>query len=389
MIKVFGAVFLIFWCESLIAQSGIITGIVTESSTGEPLHSVNVFLSNATKGTQTNMDGAFSLTNIKAGQYDLVVSCIGFRTFSQRVTVNNNLQNISIQLEKKVVELKEVVIGKDPDWARNYQVFKRVFIGSTENAPLCTIVNPKAVHLYFDKEVKRLEASSDEFLIVENRGLGYRLKYLIKEFEWTSKTGMLYYSGQVLFEDLKGSNAQVKRWQKNRLHTYLGSNMHFLRSIKANRLLENGFLVRATILKVFEGRPSDSLILSKIKMIKAHVTLTGLDSLEYWNKLYRSPKSIRILGKDTLKASDIARLTNVSHLYALNYKTDLHVIYTKKITGFSRNDKSQTAIVSFQHPPALFDSNGIVVNARSVIYEGAWSQGVAELLPNDYEPPVE
>ena len=49
-----------------------------------------------------------------------------------------------------------------------------------------------------------------------------------------------------------------------------------------------------------------------------------------------------------------------------------------------------TSIVSFEEQYAFFDNNGIIINPQSVIFEGEWGKSrIAELLPVDYEPPVQ
>jgi hypothetical protein len=73
--------------------------------------------------------------------------------------------------------LREVVISSNADWKKNYEQFRSEFIGTTENSKLCKVLNPRVVNLNYHRSKQRLEADADEFLVVENRALGYRTKY--------------------------------------------------------------------------------------------------------------------------------------------------------------------------------------------------------------------
>ena len=48
-----------------------------------------------------------------------------------------------------------------------------------------------------------LEAWSDDFLIMENRALGYRVKFLIDTFSNNGITGIISWQGKAVFEDLQ------------------------------------------------------------------------------------------------------------------------------------------------------------------------------------------
>ena len=78
------------------AQSGSITGSVTDSNSNEPLPGVNVVVQNTSNGTNTDFNGNFSLDNVNSGDV-LVFSYLGFKTLEYTVSDSFNL---SISLEK-------------------------------------------------------------------------------------------------------------------------------------------------------------------------------------------------------------------------------------------------------------------------------------------------
>ena len=62
---------------SAFAQSGTLSGTVTDASTGESLPAVNVVLTEIMKGASTNADGEYQITGIETGTYSLEVTYIG------------------------------------------------------------------------------------------------------------------------------------------------------------------------------------------------------------------------------------------------------------------------------------------------------------------------
>jgi TonB-dependent starch-binding outer membrane protein SusC len=87
------------------AQESVLTGKVTDSSSGESLPGVSIVIKGTTNGTITDLDGIFSL-NVTMG--DVVqFSFVGFKM--QEVTVQGQ-KNLAIALETDREELSEVVV---------------------------------------------------------------------------------------------------------------------------------------------------------------------------------------------------------------------------------------------------------------------------------------
>ena len=91
---------------TMTAQTGSITGSVTDSNSNEPLPGVNVIVQNTTNGTNTDFNGNFSLDNVNSGDV-LVFSYLGFKTLEYTVSDSFNL---SISLEEDVEALEQVVV---------------------------------------------------------------------------------------------------------------------------------------------------------------------------------------------------------------------------------------------------------------------------------------
>ena len=88
------------------AQTGSLSGSVTDANTNDALPGVNVIVKNTTNGTNTDFNGNFSLNDVKSGDV-LVFSYIGYQTLEY--TVSSSF-NVSISLDEDVEALEEVVL---------------------------------------------------------------------------------------------------------------------------------------------------------------------------------------------------------------------------------------------------------------------------------------
>ncbi len=381
-----------------------ISGRVLNQSDTKPLANASVFLSNATIGSKTANDGTFTLHNVKPGKYDLVVSIIGFETYDQTIIVeNSNMTLPDITIFPKTIALKEVTVKyhADPNRENYLNWFKNEFLGTSDIAKECKILNPEALDFSYDEDAHKLTASSYDYLQIENDALGYRIKYLITDFSLENKDAdekKVYYKGPVLFEALKGSPSKERQWKRNRQEVYENSPMHFLRAALSNRLAKEGFRVQGVVYTNPE-RPADSLINTKIEFYKDLKSRNKIedDSLSYWVKKSKLPKLLKKVRPAALNKKSIIQDTGQPGQYALGYKSDALLIAYNRNHHFHVNDNTdylynagntENTLIRFNEPLAFFYSNGVITNPYSVIYYGVWGRNrVAGLLPIDYEAP--
>ncbi|WP_295796537.1 carboxypeptidase regulatory-like domain-containing protein [Mucilaginibacter sp.] len=384
-----------------------ITGRVINQRDTHPIPNASVFLSNATIGDHTKDDGTFALNSVKPGKYELVISLIGFDRYTQTITVDNsNITLPDITLYPATIGLAEVKIKPktDPDRKRNFDWFKDEFLGKSDLAKGCKIVNPEMLDLDYDERNGVLTGSSVDFLIIENKSLGYRLKYLLKNFtlnNYDENNKSFSYSGSVFFERLAGTPQEEAQWQTARQEAYENSQLHFLRAALNNKIESEGFRVFRLAIKRNPQRPPDSLINENIRVYNALKDAKGTvnykDSLNYWMKKSKLPATMgQKLLTEPLTKADMFKVSNRRGLFEFTSGgTDaLFISYNKyhrfssgAITHLSDKDNTYATLVSFNDPVALFDNNGSVINPRSLSYEGVWSRArVATLLPVDYEP---
>jgi len=90
---------------SALAQSTV-KGTVRDNTTGEPLPGVNVIVEGTTNGTSTDMDGSYTLANVKSGDR-LVFSSIGYvnltETYAAQATIDVSLTEDTEAIEEVVI----------------------------------------------------------------------------------------------------------------------------------------------------------------------------------------------------------------------------------------------------------------------------------------------
>ncbi len=341
-----------------------ISGRIVDSTNKKPIANASVFLNNTTTGAITDNDGVFKLTIARTGKYEIVVSMMGYAPYQKPLFADgSNITLPDIKIVPQVISLSEVKVKIDPRRDRDYKWFKEDFLGSSNFADKCRIINPEILDLNYNKKTKVLRASSSRLLEVENDALGYKLSYLLTHFYSNKNDGRVSFKGLVLFEQLTGDPAQQQKWEKNRMKAYKGSSMHFLRSLLENQLDEEGFEVLVLKKKAFPNYP---------------------------NRYFDS------LGVTPLHVNDMVKLSDKKDIYALNFKSQLYVMYTRlhnykgnlESIPFGAQPGYAKTTVTFIAPYTFFDNSGIIINpGKHNFDDGYWSESrVAELLPSDYEP---
>nr|WP_298793540.1 TonB-dependent receptor [uncultured Allomuricauda sp.] len=91
------------------AQETVIMGKVTEDN--QPLSYVNVVLKGTQKGTATNFDGFYTLTDITPGEYVLMASSIGYVPYRTTISIQSGeTRTINIEMTTSPESLSETVV---------------------------------------------------------------------------------------------------------------------------------------------------------------------------------------------------------------------------------------------------------------------------------------
>ncbi|MGI8638213.1 MAG: carboxypeptidase-like regulatory domain-containing protein [Segetibacter sp.] len=96
---------------SAIAQSTVrLSGKILDEK-ANPVSNASIRLLNTNTGTISNSQGYFSIPDVIAGNYTILISAIGYAEISKRIDVNGNTNETSFTLKEVSKQLDEVVVS--------------------------------------------------------------------------------------------------------------------------------------------------------------------------------------------------------------------------------------------------------------------------------------
>jgi len=364
------------------AFSATITGTVTDASDGKPLESASVFIAGTTFGANAKSDGSFTLNYTPSGSSQLVIAHLGYQTYTKNANEIPMGEPLKVALQIKSQQLSAVsVFGYDTNRKTNMEEFLFAFLGNSEFGKKCTLLNPNVLHLQRRKITHKLTeyeliATADSDLIIENKLLGYTIRYNLENFT-TTKYGTTFKGYPLFFDNLSRSKNQDKTLAY-RERAYQGSQMHFFRSLFTKTLDQEGFKVYKVdkVSGLYVSTPSFGLMADTIFVPEPgkHMVQTE-NPLNLYEYLYVMDKSAALQYSQPFEV-----------LFSLNGEDNAYgVIY---YNGMRRNWGQQTSIVMLQDNSQIFYSNGALKKAGNLVTIGYWSfKKVGEILPWDYQPP--
>lgn len=231
-------------CISVVAQTSV-SGRIIDAENKEPLNSASVYCQNTTVGTTTNKQGEFSL-QLKPGGYELIISYTGYQT--RQIQISSTDSRIpDIEMAKEEKSLGEVIIKTSNEvkdgWTKYGSFFINHFIGTTPNAAKTSLLNPEVLKFYLLKKSNKLRVLATEPLLIENKALGYNLRYQLDSFIYNYNNDINSYRGFCLYSEMEGDDSLKRVWANNREQAYLGSKLHFMRSYYDSAVIEEGFTI--------------------------------------------------------------------------------------------------------------------------------------------------
>jgi len=333
-----------------------VSGRIIDSATKEPMTGASVYCQNTTIGTATNKQGEFSLS-LKSGGYELIVTYTGYQTKQLRIShTDEKIPDIEMVKEEK--SLGEVVIKSSNEvkdgWEKYGAFFLEHFIGATPNAAKCTLLNPEVLKFYFLKKSNRLRVLATDPLQIENKALGYNLRYQLDSFIYYYNTDMNVYRGYCLYSEMDGTDSLKRAWAVNRRGAYFGSKLQFMRSYYDSTLVEDGY----TIAMLDENNNTK---FNKITDVYDTTYYGGLDStneIEIWY-----PRKLTITYTKRKPEAE----------YLKQYK-------------LPKNIAAQISYVDLNDGIAIKE-NGYFYDSKDLVNQGYWSwKNLADQLPYDYLP---
>ena len=345
------------FCPAVWAQS--VSGHVFDEK-GEPLRGVSVYVDGTTLGTDTDAEGKFSLSYINALQAVLVFSKLGYE--SNYLVGVAGIKDLKVTLQPKFIDIEEVVVHGLFTRKQLLNLFKARFLGIDAAGKKCKIENEKALVFDFDYDSHRLSVVSREPLQIVNPYLGYRLQMNLKEFYAISKFNSVnpihvvsdYYKATVFFID---EGKGQKHYENRREKSYLGSQMHFFRTLWNGEFLGNQYL-----------------LLDGTRLANPDSVFLVSDTLDM--------KRVQVKASANIPVTMDSR----GYLFAVVPSSGLpmHATYTLIYR------KQQPSLCFFRTPTFLIDPYGNHSAADRIQFDGEMaSRRVGNLLPFNYELPYE
>ncbi|WP_018127780.1 SusC/RagA family TonB-linked outer membrane protein [Balneola vulgaris] len=92
------------------AQTGTLTGSITDAKTNETLPAANILVVELSKGTSTDFDGNYTITDIPVGTYTIKALFVGYSPIEQTVEVTSGRNVLNVQLNPDTFGLDEIVV---------------------------------------------------------------------------------------------------------------------------------------------------------------------------------------------------------------------------------------------------------------------------------------
>jgi hypothetical protein len=396
------------------AQSNFIQGRVVYGAGDSAVLNASVFITNTSRGTFSNQQGAFLLEDVPVGTYDLVVSCIGFETQVYTYRAGQLPLKLKIQMAPKVQELATVVVEplEKNGWAKWGKFFMENFIGTGSFSGNCNIENKETLRFRYSKKKNLLTVTAEEPLRISNAALGYNIQYQLEGFGFDFKNNYLNFLGYSLFKEMSEKGPK-NRQLKNREQSFNGSMMHFMKSLYQNQLLQEGFEVKRLVKTPNREKERVRQILKakilstvkeengkKVIIMSSEEPLSNKgkikDSAEYYNRITQQPDEIEHYGNSLLTADSLVTLldTSTKQLYFTDY---LYVVFKKEkedpaylsyTREFNRQPFYQRSVIFLINKSAVvLDERGNYYMPLDIISYGywGWSEKISSMLPLDYK----
>ncbi|GAB3319799.1 hypothetical protein GCM10027299_12770 [Larkinella ripae] len=342
--------------------TAVLTGYVTDATTGKPMPLANVYINGSTRGAITDEKGFYTLAGVPLGTVEIAVSFVGYQPASQKIRFDTPApQKADFRLKESEQMLDAVTVRGNPkSWERHLRQFKKQLFGEPFGGQ-CVLVNSEV--LDFKEDNGHLYATANEPLIIDNQALGYRLMYALQHFD-AAASGNVFSAGTARFEELKPENERVaNRFRRNRLVAYQGSIRHLLASLIDNTFGQAGFLVYQ----------EDAT--KPISTERRSITLAA--AVNDYKRLL------------PIQASALIQPGRLATERRLVSPRKLIVFYTNAVSGFSPYPDARYAYTEIRLPAGQLQMtvNGVITMPEGMEAKGSMADDrLSTMLPADWKP---
>ncbi len=337
-----------------------ISGYVYDKDTNEPIENVNVYISNTTFGSSTDINGYYIIKSAPPAFHELVLTVVSYKTETKNILVKKNQDlNLNFKLKPVVYEVQPIDITSTvpDDWLKNLAKFKYIFLGKTFRSSECIIKNAEV--LDFQREnTFVLTATSEKPLLIENHTLGFKINCILVDFSYNKAKNTWTWEIKPRFEEMQPADSiESERWKINRRIAYFGSIYHFFSSLKNNTIDQLGY--------------------------KVYYSETG------GKENFHDPRSQLALSRDSLVYVGIDSNTHIfsfnGYLLIKNFNLRQEISAPSEVdVDFGETD--QISWIILKYGELSIDEYGYPIDKNAFSVLGYWSNlGIADLLPRYYK----
>ncbi|MEP5791762.1 MAG: carboxypeptidase-like regulatory domain-containing protein [Cyclobacteriaceae bacterium] len=347
-----------------------ISGWVRDAETDEPIFGAHVFINGSTIGTFTDDEGSYELKGLKPGNYQVVFSHVGYKPAAFEINSgrpSSYVINATLNQETNVlkgVEITSMPLVSDENWIRYYRKFSEAFIGNSANSNKCSFTNPEVLEFAYSDSLETYEAFAKEPLIMDNEGLGYRVRFELEHFKSSHLETRFHVRAS--FENMIPENRRTRRrWKKNREKSFYGSSFHFFRSLMNDDLRSQGFV--AYLVEDVQESVNGKQRVEKEDIIFA----------ENGDEFISFDQSLLVEYKKEFEHPNYQ-----NSFSGTGVSNETYYLVTK-----SANNIYQRSVLLLTEDKVRILQNGQIAKPEGVQALGYWSwERMSELMPIDYEP---
>lgn len=367
MLRIILSLLILFFTQDLFSQF-YIKGKVVDGETQQPLKGASVYINNSTKGTITDNNGEFQLGPFEPGRYEVVASFVGYEPLLYTAEVRTSNFRINFQLDRKGTLLSAVLVLPDALRKKYLQILQQNILGFTNAAEHCRIRNLDEVEFIAGENKDEIKAYTEHELVIDNPELGYTIYFQLVDFYYNKSNSSTYFFGYTRFVD-KEKDDLKKKFLRRRKLAYIGSTMHFFRSLVNKQLAKEGFSVTQVVMN---DRKKDSSQINNTNQKIAIATKTTEDSM------------IRIYPDSLYQVYEL----RVGDGWRINYNgnTELKNQILRKSLGGFQPPLVTACGLRLKESPALLNEKGLLLTPMRLWFDGIWVyERLANMLPEDYE----
>lgn len=148
-------------------QTGSITGKITDSNTQEVIVGANVVIQGTTIGSATDVEGKFTISNVKPGTYNLAISFITYKThiIPDVVVESAKISEINVAMLEDSQELQEVVVQGTREISTDFAMLSSI----RDSKLVVSGISAQQMVRLPDKDVAQVAQRVPGITIVDNR----------------------------------------------------------------------------------------------------------------------------------------------------------------------------------------------------------------------------